>query len=179
MSDDVTLVIDFESDSRFDAFSRLLAQGLSQRRAFNEAGFRKNEYPAPALAKHPEIKKRVASYLDQRLDKHENEDIPSGMDLPSMYNLTAEWVIENLMQNAKTAMANGSHAAANKSLEMLGQHIGLFGGAQGKDPAKVGAQVQASLPDLMKFAESFAEGQKKAAAKYLPDEDEDDEGDSE
>lgn len=171
MSDETTLVISFDEDSRFDAFARLLSQGLSQRRAYNDSGFLKNEYSVPALAKHPEIKKRVASYLNQRLDKHEHEDIPKGMDLPSMYSLTAEWVLEHLMQNAKTAMENGSHAAANKSLEMLGQHIGLFGGTQGKDPARVGAQVQASLPDLMKFAESFAEGQKKAVSKYLPDED--------
>lgn len=165
MSDGIPHNIDFEDDSRFDAFCRLKSRGMSNRRAYQDAGFQKGEYNPSTLCSVPAIKERIASYLDQRDDEREPDRVGNN-DLPGMYNLTAEWVIENLMQNAKLAMENGSHAAANKSLEMLGQHIGILGGVQGKDPAKVGAQVQASLPDLVKFAEKFSEAQAKAAEPF-------------
>lgn len=153
MSDKNPIKID--DDSRYDAFARLKARGYSNRSAYMNAGFQRYEYDPADLVREPEIKQRISEYLDQQEAESAPEDM-SNMDLPSMYNLTAEWVIGKLMSNAQLAMDNGAHAAANKSLEMLGQHIGLFGGNQGKDPKKVAAQVQASLPDLINFAEKFS-----------------------
>lgn len=157
------LEIDINSDSRFDAFARNIVRGLSQIRAYEEAGFPKGQYKPSVLAGTSAIKQKVTEYIEQRNLTQSPPEFPEGSDLPQMYNLTAEWVLERLMHNANMAMQNGAHSAANRSLEMLGQHIGLFGGVQGKDPHKVAAQVNASLPDLLKFAKAFSESMPNTA----------------
>ncbi len=40
--------------------------------------------------------------------------------------LTAQWVLEKLRANYEAAVKDGNHAAANKALELLGKHQGMF-----------------------------------------------------
>ena len=41
--------------------------------------------------------------------------------------ITKEWVLRELLDNAELAKADGSWAARNRSLELVGKEIGMFG----------------------------------------------------
>ena len=41
--------------------------------------------------------------------------------------ITKEWVLRELLDNAELAKADGSWAARNRSLELIGKEIGMFG----------------------------------------------------
>jgi phage terminase small subunit len=42
-------------------------------------------------------------------------------------NLTTEWVIQELRENVAAAQLAGDYGPANKALELLGKHLGMFG----------------------------------------------------
>jgi hypothetical protein len=41
--------------------------------------------------------------------------------------ITKEWVLRELLENAALAKADGSWAARNRSLDLVGKEIGMFG----------------------------------------------------
>jgi hypothetical protein len=41
--------------------------------------------------------------------------------------ITKEWILRELLDNAELAKADGSWAARNRSLELVGKEIGIFG----------------------------------------------------
>jgi hypothetical protein len=40
--------------------------------------------------------------------------------------LNEAWVLRNLKRNALVSMRNGDRAAANRSIELIGKHLGIF-----------------------------------------------------
>jgi hypothetical protein len=48
--------------------------------------------------------------------------------------VTKEWVLRELLDNAELAKADGSWAARNRSLELVGKEIGMFGDVQPPPP---------------------------------------------
>jgi hypothetical protein len=48
--------------------------------------------------------------------------------------ITKEWVLRELLDNAELAKADGSWAARNRSLELVGKEIGMFGDVQPPPP---------------------------------------------
>ena len=68
--------------------------------------------------------------------------------------ITKEWVLRELLDNAELAKADGSWAARNRSLELVGKEIGMFGD---QEPAKPPRLEDLSSEDLERMlAESIA-----------------------
>ena len=51
--------------------------------------------------------------------------------------ITKEWVLRELLDNAEHAKANGSWAARNRSLELVGKEIGMFGDQEPPKPPRL------------------------------------------
>ena len=51
--------------------------------------------------------------------------------------ITKEWVLRELLDNAEQAKANGSLAARNRSLELVGKEIGMFGDQEPPKPPRL------------------------------------------
>ena len=68
--------------------------------------------------------------------------------------ITKEWVLRELLDNAELAKADGSWAARNRSLELVGKEIGMFGD---QEPAKPPRLEDLSSEDIERMlAESIA-----------------------
>ena len=68
--------------------------------------------------------------------------------------ITKEWVLRELLDNAELAKADGSWAARNRSLELVGKEIGMFGD---QEPAKPPRLEDLPTEDLERMlAESIA-----------------------
>jgi hypothetical protein len=52
--------------------------------------------------------------------------------------ITKEWVLRELLDNAEHAKSNGSWAARNRSLELVGKEIGMFGDQEPPKPPRPG-----------------------------------------
>ena len=62
--------------------------------------------------------------------------------------ITKEWVLRELLDNAELAKADGSWAARNRSLELVGKEIGMFGD---QEPPKPPRLEDLSTEDLEKL----------------------------
>jgi len=68
--------------------------------------------------------------------------------------ITKEWILRELLDNAEQAKADGSWAARNRSLELVGKEIGMFGD---QEPAKPPRLEDLPTEDLERMlAESIA-----------------------
>lgn len=124
---------------RQEAFARAMADGKSQMEACKIAGYSYTPSNAFRLAHLPHIEARVRELIQMRAD----QEVVSSRIAAKKLALTKEWVIERLMFNAERALRgkpvldkDGNHTGAfsgkidgtvaNRALELLGQHLGMF-----------------------------------------------------
>lgn len=98
-------------NQRHELFAQGLAQGMSADRAYSEAGYKPDRPHASRLATNGNIRQRV-----EELQSHYVKTV----------FLNREWVIEQLIDNAKLAKADKDYGPANKAIELLGRELGMF-----------------------------------------------------
>ncbi|MEQ8308043.1 MAG: hypothetical protein RIA09_15915 [Hoeflea sp.] len=115
---------------RWEIFARNLARGMTQHKAYIEAGFAPGSPGnAQRLANNPLVVDRVKEIQEEREEilsgptvSIEGEESENGLPFETV---DMNWVIERLAANVQSAMTMGNHSAANKALEMLGHHLGM------------------------------------------------------
>lgn len=114
---------------KWEAMARNLARGMVQEEAHAQAGFARHSGAASRMANHPEIVARVEEIRNEReailagpsvIDEGEENDHGD-----NLFIVNETWVIQQLAKNVVSAQQVGNHSAANKALEMLGQHLGM------------------------------------------------------
>lgn len=98
-------------NSRHEKFAQELAKGASASEAMKAAGFKSDRRNGTRLTTNEDIRRRV----DELKERAATNVV-----------LSREWVLEELIDNAKRAKEGGDYAPSNKALELLGKEIGMF-----------------------------------------------------
>lgn len=122
---------------RHEKFSRALADGNTQVKAYAIAGFVPEEggntSNASALANKPYIKERVQELLDERdlqmKGQYKIHPDARSIDEAGMSEL---WVIQNLMKNVYLCQASGDMKTANATIEIVNRYLGYFNSSPGE-----------------------------------------------
>ncbi len=108
------------ANSRHEAFAHAIARGATADAAYVEAGYVRNDGNAARLNGHERVVRRVAELknLVQKMRNRSSHKIV----------LTEQWVIEQLIGVVLDARAQDrpDSAGANKALNLLGLHLGMF-----------------------------------------------------
>src|SRR5689334_16169432 len=99
------------ANPRHERFAQELAGGKSADEAYQLAGYRKDRGNAARLTANDSVRARVAELQTASAEKAV---------------ITKAWVLEQLCDVLQEARAAGNHAAANRSLELIGKDIGMF-----------------------------------------------------
>ena len=103
---------------KWERFAKEVARGKTQRAAYKACGYIAKDADSAAsdLANNPKVKARIKELTARVTDKAIERAA-----------VTKEWVLRELLDNAELAKADGSWAARNRSLELVGKEIGMFG----------------------------------------------------
>jgi hypothetical protein len=107
---------------RHEAFAQAIANGHSAFKAHEIAGFFPDRANAGRLRHRDDISLRVDEILATRtkaIDK-------ALMSAAERVGVDEAWVLRNLRMNAVMAMRVGDRAAAARSIELIGKHLGMF-----------------------------------------------------
>jgi hypothetical protein len=107
---------------KWERFAQELSRGKTAGQAYELAGFCPNPANAWRLHQREEIGRRIDEILATRtkaIDK-------AVANAAERVGVDEEWVLRKLRTNAVMAMRAGDRAAANRALELLGRHLGLF-----------------------------------------------------
>jgi phage terminase small subunit len=107
---------------KWERFAQELARGKTSGQAYEIAGFSPNPANAWRLHKREEIRRRI----DEILTREERAVDKAMANAAARVGLNEEWVLRNLRMNAVMAMRAGDRAAANRAIELIGKHLGLF-----------------------------------------------------
>lgn len=151
---------------RQEAFAQAIAKGGKQSESYVAAGYKHSTSAASALAKHPDVMRRVREIVrtKQQIAERAKEKAIAKVAL------TEEWVLERLMYLAERCLRgqpeldkNGvqtgrfigkpDSAGANKALELLGKHKAMFidrheFGAPGAFAALSDDELSAKITDM-------------------------------
>lgn len=141
-------------DPKLELYARFVAEGKSHRDAAIAAGY--SEKSASAIGSRLAKKANVSQRISELQSAAATLSIQRSV-------LNKDWVIEKLKENIERAMqaipvkdqtgaATGEYrydgAVANKGLELLGKHLGLFDGVPDVDKSQaVKPTVIIGLPD--------------------------------
>ena len=115
------------ANTKHEIFAQGLAEGKTADAAYSDAGYRPDRSHAARLAANGRIVARVVE-LRGELDKASQLD--------------RKWVLTKLMENAERSLQVGAGNVANRALELLGKHLGMF-----EDAPKQAEQMQLIPPD--------------------------------
>jgi phage terminase small subunit len=122
---------------KHETFARSLADGITAEKSYEAAGFKPNRHNAATLARKHHILSRVAELLALRERMH-GQSTAKAIERVS---LTKEWILAKLIDNVQRASqavpvmdAEGKETGeyryqgtvVNRSLELLGKHLGMF-----------------------------------------------------
>lgn len=143
-----------------EAMAQGLANGVKPFEAYQAAGYTGTELNnAYQIMKHPDVKKRKEELIKEKREKQESmsKARASLRDEPNKV-LTRNDLQQELLTNLELAREVGNPAAANKSIELLGQLSNLLGRNQ-KEPESDDPELssQASEPDFDAGAISAAD----------------------
>ncbi len=71
--------------------------------------------------------------------------------------ITKEWVLRELLDNAELAKADGSWAARNRSLELVGKEIGMFGDQPPPQPPRTLEDLPTEILEQIRRESAAAE----------------------
>lgn len=124
-------------NSRHERFAQALADGKSAEEAHGIAGYKASRSGASQLKQKLNISRRVTELLAEREKIHAQ----STAKAIERVSLTKEWVLAKLIDNAERALQaqpvldrEGGETGvyqyqgnvANRALELLGKHLGMF-----------------------------------------------------
>lgn len=122
---------------KHERFAQSLADGTTAEKSYEAAGFKPSRHNAATLARKQHILDRVAQLLAEREQIHAQSTAKAIQKVA----LTKEWVLARLIDNVQRASqavpvldaegnATGEYryqgAVANRALELLGKHLGMF-----------------------------------------------------
>jgi hypothetical protein len=107
---------------RHEAFAQAIASGHSAVKAHEIAGFFPDRANAGRLRHRDDISRRVDEILATRTKAIDKALVSAA----ERVGVDEEWVLRNLRRNAVLAMRAGDRAAANRSIELIGKHLGMF-----------------------------------------------------
>lgn len=124
------------SNAKHERFAQGIASGKKADQAYVDAGYAPDRGHASRLASQGSIRQRVSEILSPGAERI-TESVVEGAE---KVNLTKQWVLDRLIENASRAMQavpvmskdgptgefryDGS--VANRSLELLGKELGMF-----------------------------------------------------
>lgn len=110
------------SNPRHEKFAKGLADGLKQKDAYIAAGYEGNESAASQIAARPEVVGRVQELIEERQAAIRNV---SRDDDDSVSDLDKDWIMRMLKANVQASQNAGQFSAANKSIELIMDMLGL------------------------------------------------------
>ena len=127
------------ANPKYEAAAQALAAGKTQQQAYTAAGFAYKPANASRFFKRSEVRARVQEIVTERIAVERK----STELAVKKSGLTKEWVIQRLMWLAERSLrgkpvmdTTGKHtgeftgrvdaAGANRALELLGKHLGMF-----------------------------------------------------
>ena len=118
-------------NAKQELFCRFLARGMTQVEAYERAGYMRSKPNASILASKPDIILRVEELINDReartrIEAEERSEKLRSAETTEDLGLSRHWVLAELMDNALKAKEVGQFAAANASLKLLGEELGMF-----------------------------------------------------
>ena len=110
VSGEITMAGPLKND-RQELFCLGLIEGKTAGKAYADAGFRPNRHNAHRLSTKEYIRARLAELQAERAAKWE---------------LTKDWVLNELRDNLEKAKAWKQSAAANQAANLIGKELGMF-----------------------------------------------------
>ena len=99
------------SNPRHERFAQELAKGKSQSEAYQDAGYEPSEPNASRLTRNDKVKSRVAELQERAA---------------ASVCVSREWVLEQLVENARLAKQAGDISPSNQALNLIGKELGMF-----------------------------------------------------
>ncbi len=99
------------ANARHERFAQELAKGKSASEAYIDAGYEESRSAASRLSTNVNVQSRVAE-LQARAAAN--------------VVVTREWVLEQLIENARLAKQAGDISPSNQALNLIGKEIGMF-----------------------------------------------------
>src|SRR5262249_46448318 len=107
---------------RHERFAQEIVKGTPVRKAYTIAGYPANRGNASRLRLHQGIKARIDELRAQKTAAVELAQLTAA----ERAGVDQYWVLRNLRRNAVMAARVGDRAAAARSLELIGKHLGMF-----------------------------------------------------
>lgn len=132
---------------RHELFARFMAEGETQIKAYELAGYTPNTSASSIMAAKPEIKARVAVLKKAHEEREMNfrlkqqqlarlDPTDESGEQKQLVEWTVQRVLEALSENARLAQIAGEFGAAHKSLELIGKALGMFDKPKENDSGK-------------------------------------------
>lgn len=155
---------------KHERFAQELAKGTTAEKSYEAAGYKANRGNATKLKQNESILRRVPELLALRERMH-GQSTAKAIERVS---LTKEWVLAKLIDNVQRASqavpvldADGKEtgeyryqgAVANRALELLGKHLGMFvelHELSGKDGGPIQTQEVSPRDRLFNLIDSLA-----------------------
>jgi hypothetical protein len=110
------------TNGKHEVFAQEIARGTPITKAYVIAGYPANRGNASRLRLHEGVKARIAELRSQKTAAVELAQLTAA----EKAGVDQFWVLRNLRRNAVMAMRAGDRAAAARSIELIGKHLGLF-----------------------------------------------------
>lgn len=151
-----------KTDKR-EKMAHFLFKGHKPPQAYTAAGYTGSANNAYVLAREPDIKARVEELTQNQIEEHSKiENQREALTQTGVKALTKADLLTHLLDNLKLAQEERNPAAANKTIELMGEIAGYLGKAIGKNlPADEESSKQTSndfgagAPSIQNIAEAF------------------------
>ncbi len=124
------------SNPKQELFAQNVASGMGSLQAYQAAGYSNNAQAASNLLALDKVKSRVDELTERRLAIIEKAEFKAIERAAHKLSLSKEYVLGRLMDVVESSMSSvlttegkynaGAASAANKSLQLLGSHLGLW-----------------------------------------------------
>ncbi len=155
-------------NARYEGFAQAIANGHSAFKAHEIAGFSPDRANAGRLRHRDDISRRVDEILATRTKAIDKALVSAA----ERVGVDEKWVLRKLRVNAVMAMRAGDRAAANRSIELIGKHLGMFIDRKQIDIAYVD-DADEYLAKIMALVDAKVIDDEPPAIDYEPAEDND------
>lgn len=146
-----------------ELFCKFYAEGETQLRAYELAGYTPSSSNANNLAKRPAIKRRVAEIKQEIMQRElEFEALRrQAGDSPEAQIEAADWTFQRIMdmmaENVRCAQIAGEYKAANECLKMMADSMGMLNKAKSDADNGKQAGAQNTLALIGKVTQVFTD----------------------
>ena len=105
-----------------EMFAQAIASGTTITEAYEKAGYPRNSGNASRLRLNERVDARITELMAQKVGAARLADLSAA----ERAGVDQFWVLRNLRTNAVMAMRRNDRAAAARSIELIGKHLGMF-----------------------------------------------------